>query len=245
MQPKYDALRESPLFDAVILLLSIYVRQTIILPGLTESSYWSLSCLPSTNVDRSPRLVCVNIRDMETFVLGHDLGSPEKLWGLINISREEYRGKHNSLLSRIRNRNVSFSRRPYKSPGYDQQTIQFRGLRAGSNYLNDVAFCRAARRLNRFDAEGSNIVFSLPLFSTCRRCHRNTRFRLTGLSRRTSTGWRKNKTMVQANASRRRRSRYQRYRLRGPRQIQETLTSPGLVAGTYELMDLLALLRTR
>lgn len=160
MQSKYDAIKESPLYKTVKQLLAAYLRKTILLPAVTESAYWSLSCLPSTNAGVAPRLACINIRDMETFVLGYQPSNPEQLWGYINFSGKQFREQASPFLFGFRNRAMWPRRSNYKSPGIDPLTIDFGSSRNCERLLADEAVCCAARALNLHLMRKGRTLFS-------------------------------------------------------------------------------------
>lgn len=60
-----------PLYGQATLLLFLYLESAVPYPRTTEYSFWSVSCMPSTNQSKAPRLLCVNMSVMEVFVLGY------------------------------------------------------------------------------------------------------------------------------------------------------------------------------
>src|SRR5207249_1051946 len=67
---KFEQLRDRPDFIVVRRLCGLYMANCLLVPRLTEASFWSLSCLPATNRPHWPRLAVFNLNWMETFVIG-------------------------------------------------------------------------------------------------------------------------------------------------------------------------------
>lgn len=85
-----DKLRRHPLGGLAQLQLYLYLESAIPYPRLTEYSFWSASCLPSTNASTFPRLLCVNASVMELFSIGYAKGAGEQnvSWGFINVASD-------------------------------------------------------------------------------------------------------------------------------------------------------------
>jgi hypothetical protein len=79
----YARFQKHPLCDTVEGLLRDYVCNCLPFPARTEFSFWSVSCMPSTNSSTSPRLICVNLAVMEVFVIGYHKGEPNKPWAFV------------------------------------------------------------------------------------------------------------------------------------------------------------------
>ena len=90
-RPKFEKLLRRSDAKDVVGLLRHYLDNTINDPRPQEFSFWSVSCLPSTNETAGPRLFCVNIDRMETFVVGHVKEDPTALWGFINVSSSGFK----------------------------------------------------------------------------------------------------------------------------------------------------------
>ena len=90
-RPKYDKFLRRSDAKEVAGLLRQYLDNTITDPRPQEFTFWSVSCLPSTNEAAGPRLFCVNIDRMETFVVGHVKEDPAALWGFVNVSSSAFK----------------------------------------------------------------------------------------------------------------------------------------------------------
>lgn len=88
---KFARLQLRPDYPELVGLLSRYVRTGILFPRRTGYSFWSLTCLPSTNAHTWPRLACVNVNMMEVFVVGHHLRAPEAVWGFVIVVESAFR----------------------------------------------------------------------------------------------------------------------------------------------------------
>lgn len=53
-------------------ILNLYIRRCLPSIKKTELSFWSLSCMPSTNRSTYPRYFCLNVNAMEVFVVGYE-----------------------------------------------------------------------------------------------------------------------------------------------------------------------------
>ena len=69
-------------------LLQTYVRHCIAAPKRTEYSFWVVSCLPSTNRDTWPRLLCVSAGVMELLVLGYHKSKSSDMWGFVTVASD-------------------------------------------------------------------------------------------------------------------------------------------------------------
>ncbi len=86
---RLQELEGHPASSDCLSLLTTFALCCLPAPRRTEGSFWSVSCCPSTGAKTWPRLACVSLSVMEVFVVGHYLAERDKLWGLINVSKEE------------------------------------------------------------------------------------------------------------------------------------------------------------
>ncbi len=143
-RPKFEAFLRRSDAEEVAGLLRHYLDNTIKDPRPQEFSYWSVSCLPSTAAAAGPRLFCVNIDRMETFVVGH-LKEDPKLWSFINVSA--------SAFASIRSFRKKFPNADVSSAGYaaakdDCLQICMNGIEEIAAIINNPAVIRAAQELN-------------------------------------------------------------------------------------------------
>lgn len=139
-----------PLFVPATTLLYLYLDAAIPYPRRTEYSFWSVSCLPSTNRGHAPRLLCVSASVMEVFCLGYhkDPKFAGGAWGFLNVAsdvfaavypnEQEFHGAHP---------HVDMQRGEYRDAG--QHQIRLMAYYQGDMFelLNDEAITRAAAHL--------------------------------------------------------------------------------------------------
>jgi hypothetical protein len=85
---QFRKFQQHPLAPRVLQLLSQYVCCCNPSPKRTEYSFWAVSCLPATNRNAWPRLVCVNLAFMEAFVVGSFKDEPREMWGFVNVASD-------------------------------------------------------------------------------------------------------------------------------------------------------------
>ena len=144
---KFDRFRADAAFDRVTALVRLYVQEYIPVARRTELSFWSISCLPSTNNAHHPRWVALNVGEMEMFVVGW-LPKRREPWGLVNVSRSACTS---SLIERLRRRGlVSKPRqRLYRAAGGDdvQLSIDANTFEAMTDALHEPGMTKSARAL--------------------------------------------------------------------------------------------------
>uniref|UniRef100_I2Q2Z2 Putative endonuclease n=1 Tax=Desulfovibrio sp. U5L TaxID=596152 RepID=I2Q2Z2_9BACT len=156
---KFLKLIKHPQYEDIVLIGSLYLKKCIPSPLLTEKSFWSVSCFPSTNEGDLKRIFCFNINMMETFVLLFDKRHPQSLYSLINISKEVLLKNY----ATISNFKKSFDScycydSNYRAAGHDQITIEISGTASLLSLLNSSCFIQAAKVLNlRLMRKGINI----------------------------------------------------------------------------------------
>lgn len=82
---------QHPLHRAALLQLFLYLESAVPYPRLTEYSFWSVSCMPSTNAQGWPRLLCVSQSVMEVFCVGYykDPSLSGGTWGFMNVASDK------------------------------------------------------------------------------------------------------------------------------------------------------------
>ncbi len=121
-----------------------YLRHTMPLPARTEASFWAVSCHPTSN---KQRVLCVNVNQMETFVVFHpDTGSG--LHAFVNVDRTELPA--NDLKRRwfLLRRGIRIGSSRYVSGGADQIQLRVTGHAALARMLDDPVMRRAAASFN-------------------------------------------------------------------------------------------------
>jgi hypothetical protein len=130
-------------------LLTTFALCCLPAPIRTERSFWSVSCLPGTNSDKGPRLACVSLSVMEVFVLGYHHDEPDRLWGLINVSKEELLKQYSTDTGfRAHHPEITLEEHDYRSAGHDQCSLLADDLGALRQLLSDQAVLDASAMLN-------------------------------------------------------------------------------------------------
>jgi hypothetical protein len=144
----FQRLAGDPAFAQVLALLKTYVGTCIPVARRTELSFWSVSCLPTTNHAHHPRWAAVNIGEMEMFVLGW-LPKQKEPWAFVNVSRQAL---GTAVLKRLEQYGVAYEteQRGYRAAGGDDQTLSTSAdtFTAMALALGDPDVARAARRLS-------------------------------------------------------------------------------------------------
>jgi hypothetical protein len=138
-----------PLASKAIGLLQHYIMNCVPTPKRTEYSFWSVSCMPNTNLNTWPRLFCVNAAMMETFVVGFERKNNDALWSFINVAKSTLVAKWGSL--RSFNRSFPFAEIvdcEYRDAGGDQVGLHVYDNGPMEDLLADRHVCQAAAILN-------------------------------------------------------------------------------------------------
>ncbi len=85
---KFRRFQKHPLFASASQLLRTYLSNCVPYPRQTEYSFWVVSCLPATNRNTWPRLLCVSAGVMELLVIGYHKDAPANMWGFINVASD-------------------------------------------------------------------------------------------------------------------------------------------------------------
>jgi hypothetical protein len=145
---QFQLLGRDPAFEQVLALLKIYVGTCIPVAQRTELSFWSVSCLPTTNRTHHPRWAAVNIGEMEMFVLGW-LPREREPWAFVNASRQAL---GTAVLERLERYGVECRQRQrgYRAAGGDDQTLctGANTFTAMALALGDPDVAQAARKLS-------------------------------------------------------------------------------------------------
>lgn len=114
--------------------------------------------MPSTKASTWPRLVCVNVNQMEAFVLGHKRRS-SVMWGIVNVSLSVLYESFKTVQSfQKKFPNTKLVDGDYRAAGDDQVSITFEGLEAAQHVIANPQVLSAAADLNlRLMRKGGNI----------------------------------------------------------------------------------------
>ena len=139
---------EHPSSQAALMLLREYINECVPVPRRSEYSFWSVSCMPSTNKDTWPRLLCVNAAMMELFVVGWEKKT-NLLWSFLTVDEDvlsDYWPSPDEFLKHFPD--VEFVARGYRDAGQNQITLSCSGDTAMRRLLSDIGVCKAAAALN-------------------------------------------------------------------------------------------------
>jgi len=123
----FEKLRQVANYSQIKRVLNLYIRKCLPAFKKTELSFWSLSCMPSTNIGTYPRYFCLNVNAMEVFVSGYQRKTKEPFAFLILTSlffdsedELERLGKKYKTLEPMQS--------DYRAAGSDQVCFQFTDL---------------------------------------------------------------------------------------------------------------------
>ena len=156
---KYEKFRAYPEFEAVTELLHLYVQTCIPVPHRTELTFWSASCLPSTNANTYPRFSCISINTMETFVVGYVKSARSELWMFMIVSEQAFRKGYprDKKFTRLYP-SAYISKSNYQAAGPDQLSIEFDKLEEMIKALRQKPVQYAAKVINlRLMRKGATI----------------------------------------------------------------------------------------
>jgi hypothetical protein len=126
-------------------ILRIYLFHCVPFPKRTEYSFWTVSCLPSTNRDTWPRLLCVSAGVMELLVLGYRIDAAEEMWGFVTVASDvlsETFATEAEILAHFPT--IEIDRRGYRDAGQHQITLFANNLRLLEAILSCTTVQRAA-----------------------------------------------------------------------------------------------------
>lgn len=115
-------------------LLNLYITKCLPAFKKTEMSFWSLSCMPSTNSGTWPRFFCLNVNAMEVFVLGCEKKTKNPFCFLIATNRFDKNKKTIDGLYR-KYRSLEIYESSYRAAGADQTRLHFTDLQELENIL--------------------------------------------------------------------------------------------------------------
>lgn len=145
---QYHRFLEHPLFKSASQALRTYLAHCIPFPRQTEYSFWIVSCLPATNKDTWPRLLCVSAGVMEMLVIGHHKDAPAQMWGFVNVASDILSSSFaddREILDAFPS--VQIFRRQYRDAGQHQVTLHADNEDAMTALLENDAIRKAAATL--------------------------------------------------------------------------------------------------
>jgi hypothetical protein len=157
----FEALRRRKDAAVVLDIARAYLRGAVPAPSMTEYSFWSVSCMPSTHASTAPRLLCFSMNKMETMALGHWKDLPSESWGFVNVSRSVLSKAfpdEDAFRKAFRGAEWGEPKHKYQAAGEDQLTIEFYRLDTAQRLFRDQRILKAAAELNlRLMRKGGNI----------------------------------------------------------------------------------------
>lgn len=141
----FARLEKHPLSQRSLALFKQYVWGCVPAPRRTEYSFWSVSCMPSTNHNYWPRLLCVNAGVMELFVAGWEKQNADVLWSFVNVA-EDILLEHWASLDELAKAYpfVEIVRRGYRDAGQHQVSLHTYGGAPMEQLLMDQGISKAA-----------------------------------------------------------------------------------------------------
>jgi len=140
---------DHPASSDCLSLLTKFALYCLPIPARTERSFWSVSCIPSTNQRHRPRLACVSLSVMEVFVLGYHLKERDRVWGRINVSKQKFREHYPSNETfRLRHPKIGIEDDRYDHPGPDCLSLPADDLEPLHHLPSDEAILAASAALN-------------------------------------------------------------------------------------------------
>lgn len=149
-EANYKRFEDHPLFAPAAVLLYLYLESAVPFPRRTEYSFWSVSCLPSTNQSTWPRLLCLSAGVMELFCLGYykDPALAGGAWGFVNVASDvlidAYGGEAGFQHAHP---HVEVRRVAYRDAGVHQVNLSAQIQDDMFDLLNDKAVTQAAAEL--------------------------------------------------------------------------------------------------
>jgi hypothetical protein len=145
----FSRFQQHPLALRSLALLQQYVLNCVPAPRRTEYSFWSVSCMPSTNRSTWPRLFCVNAGVMEMFVVGAKRQNTNSLWSFVNVAKDTVIEQWGSLSSLKRAFPfVEIVHRGYRDAGRNQVSLHVYKNAPMEKLLGDPGVSKAAAMLN-------------------------------------------------------------------------------------------------
>ncbi|MFT3947850.1 MAG: GIY-YIG nuclease family protein [Agriterribacter sp.] len=123
----FDNLKQVESYSLLKRILNLYIRKCLPAFKKTELSFWSLSCMPSTNGNTYPRYFCVNVNAMEVFVSGYERKTrkPFAFFVLTSLFFD-----NDTELDKLcdKYKNLEAGRSNYRAAGADQVLLHFSDL---------------------------------------------------------------------------------------------------------------------
>ncbi len=143
----FERLRQTENYSTIRKILNIYIKELLPVYKKTELSFWSLSCLPSTNKMTYPRYFCLNVNAMEVFVSGYNKAT-NKPFCFINISESLFKANELNVYSE-KYKSLNIYEINYRAAGTDQICFEFSDFKEFENMLlSEPKVIKSIKELN-------------------------------------------------------------------------------------------------
>ena len=145
---QFQVFQKHSLFAPASDILKTYIQTCVPAPSRTEYSFWVVSCMPSTNRNSWPRLLCVSAGIMELLVVGVHKSSASKMWGFVTVASDVLLLAFESDLAIVKAfPSIEVTRNNYRDAGQHQITLQANDEQTLKAILEHEAVRRAAAAL--------------------------------------------------------------------------------------------------
>lgn len=143
----FERLRQLEDYSTIKKILKIYIKKSLPVYNKTELSFWSLSCLPSTNKMTYPRYFCLNVNAMEVFVSGY-IKTTNKPFCFINISSRLFSETElNEIAEKYKSLNIYETN--YRAAGAEQFCFELSDFKEFENMLlSEPKVIKSIKELN-------------------------------------------------------------------------------------------------
>lgn len=132
----FEKLRQISTYPQLKRILNFYIINCLPAYKRTELSFWSLSCLSSTNANTYPRYLCLNINAMEVLVIGYEKKTKTEFCFLI-LSSKFLAGKAELRSIQNKYRTLETFESKYRAGGSDQMCFHFSNLDELESFLTE------------------------------------------------------------------------------------------------------------
>ncbi|WP_020602934.1 GIY-YIG nuclease family protein [Spirosoma spitsbergense] len=144
----FDRLKQVSNYAQIRRILNLYIRNCLPAFKKTELSFWSLSCMPSTNSGTYPRYFCMNVNAMEVFVLGYERKTKES-FAFIVLTNFFFDSCDEFDRLRAKFKTLEAERTGYRAAGVDQIRFHFSDLDELERILStEPEIINSIRKLN-------------------------------------------------------------------------------------------------
>ena len=150
-----------PNYQEIKNFLKSYILKCIPCFKKTELSFWSLSCLSSTNANTSPRYICLNINGMEVLVIGYNKKTKTPFCFIVVTQSW---AKKNTDINNLKKRykGMEYIDGNYRTAGLDQITLHFNSLEDLQDLINtQLTIVQSIKEMNMRLMRKGGTIFSV------------------------------------------------------------------------------------